>query len=234
MKNAHLRLARLRYELLGEKRRTSISVCLDRLVAEVDQTVPSLAQAHLLSVVGTDAEIAAISAALSTDAFFMLDGPGITPVRVSLKAKPQCYKGTIALRGRNRSLRHLIVLSGQWTISANSANPPQIFLLDASPEFVWTNVAYIYGLPARPDWASWFHQRLVAEGSIVPLVGVGCDPVLINGERDRFLSWLGEGVATRALEFPAENGPILWPNITLGDLLIPPSEQEPAGPRPAA
>ena len=233
MKNAHLRLARLRYELLGEKRRTSICVCLDRLVAEAEQTDPSLAQAHLLSVVGTDAEIAAISAALTTDTYFMVDVPGTRTGVISLKAKPQCYKGTIALRGRNRSLRHLVALSAQWTISANSANPPQIFLLDSSPEFVWTNVAYIYGLPARPSWALWFHQRLVAERSIVPLVGVGCDPVLINGERDQFLSWLGQGIATGALQFPAENGPILWPNLSLGNLLLPPDEQEPVGPRPA-
>ena len=107
-------------------------------------------------------------------------------------------------------------------------------MLDSSPEFVWTNVAYIYGLPARPDWASWFHEKLVAERSIVPLVGVGCDPVLINGERNRFLSWLGEGVAAGALEFPAENGPICWPNISLSKLLMPSAEQEPVGPRTAA
>jgi hypothetical protein len=234
MKNAHLRLVKLRYEVLGEKRRTSISVWLDRLVAEMDEVLPPLAEAHLLSVTGTDAEIAAISAAVTSDAYFSVNAPGMAPLRIRLKGKPKCYKGIITLQGRNRSLRHLLIVSAQWTLSANAANPPQIFVLDSSPEFVWTNVAYIYGLPARPDWASWFHEKLVAERSIVPLVGVGCNPVLINGERNRFLSWLGEGVATGALEFPAENGPIFWPNISLSKLLMPSAEQEPVGPRTAA
>ncbi len=232
MKNAHLRLAKLHYEILGERRRTSVSLCLDRLVAEADESFPSLA--HLLSLIGTDAEIAAITAALSTDAHFTVHAPGMVSKRISLKGKPQCYKGTIALQGRNRSLRHLIVLSDQWSISASSSNPSQILLLDSSPMFVWTNVAYIYGLPARPDWASWFHQRLLAERSIVPLVGVGCDPVLVNGDRDKFLSWLGEGVTNGALQLPDENGPISWPNISLSNLLLPSIEEEPAGPQPTA
>ena len=217
MINAHLRLGRLSYELVGEKRRTSISVVLDRLVAEVDGPQAKESKAHLLSVVGSDAEIGAIIAALSKDSNFAIQAPGIEPLRVHMEGKADCYKGTSVVPGRNRPLRHLIAVSQQWLISVMSATPEQIFLLDSSPEFVWTNLAYIYGLPGRPEWAEWFYLRLVGEKCVVPLFGIGCNPVLIRGDRDLFLNWLGQGVASGVLTFPRENGPVLWPRLTLRD-----------------
>jgi hypothetical protein len=227
MNNAHLRLARLRYEFYREKRQTSISVCLDRLVAKKDND--SLApEAHMLSVVGADAEIAAISAALSNGDSFTVEAPGQDPLRVSMQAKPKYCKGAISLEGRSRTLRHLVALSQQWVDSAIIANPSEIFLLDSTPEFVWTNIAYVYGLPACPDWAAWFHQKLVEEGSISQLLGVGCDPILISGTRELYLSWLGQGVASGVLKFPDRNGPVVWPNIALLDLLVPAREEEAA------
>lgn len=219
MKNAQLRLGRLRYEIVGEKRRTSISVVLDRLVADVQGEPPTLGQAQMLSVLGADAEIAAIGAALAKNAHFIVEASGIQPQRVSLDAKPECFRGPVSVQGRNRSLRQLIAISQEWATSVTSATPTQVYLLDSSPEFVWTNLAYIYGLPARPEWASWFHQRLVEEHSIVPLFGIGCDPVLVKGDRDQFLSWLGQGVTTGVLQFPTENGPIVWPSLALKDVL---------------
>jgi hypothetical protein len=109
-----------------------------------------------------------------------------------------------------------------------SATPEQIFLLDSSPEFVWTNLAYIYGLPGRPEWAEWFYLRLVGEKCVVPLLGIGCDPALIRGDRELFLNWLGQGVSSGALKFPAENGPVLWPRLALQNVLAPDQESSPA------
>jgi hypothetical protein len=224
MINAHLRLGRLSYELIGEKRRTLISVVLDRLVAEVDGPETKEGKAHMLSVVGTDAEIGAITAALCKDSMFSIQAAGLGPLRVRLEGKPDCYKATVVLPGRNRPLRHLIAISQQWLVSATSATPEQVFLLDSSAEFVWTNLAHIYGLPGRPEWAEWFHLQLVSQRSITPLLGIGCDPVRIRGERDQFLTWLGQGVAAGALQFPVENGPIVWPKLGLRDVLAYPDE----------
>lgn len=226
MINAHLRLGRLSYELVGEKRRTLISVVLDRLVAEFDGPQTGQGKAHLLSVVGSDAEIGAISAALSKDSTFSIQAPGMEPVRVHLEGKPDCYKGTVMVPGRNRPLRHLIAISQQWLISTMSAAPGQIFLLDSSPEFVWTNLAYIYGLPGRPEWAEWFYLQLTSQRCVVPLLGVGCDPVLIRGDRNLFLDWLGRGVASGALKFPVENGGVVWPRLTLQNIFVPPEKPE--------
>lgn len=227
MNNAHLRFGRLLYQLGGESRRTAFSVLVDRLVAETQNIAPTGHRAHLLSVLGSDAEIGAINAAISKNATFSVRARGLEPMRIYLDQHSQSYRGSVVVPGRNRPLRHLIVISQQWLTSVTAANPKNIFLFDSSPDFVWTNLAYIYGLPARPEWGQWFHQKLQDTGAFTPLLGIGCDPVLVNGDRDTFLGWLGHGVAAKELAFPAENGPILWPKITLRNVLLPHNEGVP-------
>lgn len=221
MRDAHLRMGRLFYELTGEKRRTRISVPVDRLVAEVEAPSAKTGKAHLLSVLGTDAEIAAIEAAIAKNSNFLVEAPGLDSLSISLEGRAVCYRGSLTVPGRNRPLRHLIAFSETWLISALSSNPEYVFVLDSSPEFVWTNVSYIYGLPGLPEWAEWFHLQLSSQRSIVPLVGIGCEPALIRGSQEQFLSWLGNGVRAGALTFAASNGPIVWPKLALENFLRP-------------
>ena len=222
MQNAHLRFAKLLFQSIGEKRSTSITVTLDRLVADPQPADGDTShRAHLLSVVGTDAEIGAISAAISKSSTFTVFARTREPIRVYLERDTQCFKGTVTLAGRNRPMRHLVAISKTWTEPLTAANPEQAYMLDASPDFIWTNVAYVYGLPARPEWATWFYHHLETANALVPLIGIGCDPVLVRGQRDQFLDWLGQGVAAKELVFPSENGSIAWPRITLRDLLLP-------------
>ena len=143
MRNAHLRIGRLLYELTGEKRRTRISVPVDRMVAEVDGPSAKTSKAHLLSVLGTDAEIAAIAAAIAKNSNFLVEAPGLDLLSIRLEGRAACYRGSLTVPGRNRQLRHLIAFSESWLISALSTNPEHIFVLNSSPEFVWTNVSYI-------------------------------------------------------------------------------------------
>jgi hypothetical protein len=221
MQNAHLRLGRLRYSMATEKRSTFISVLLDRIVVEKDAESPNEGRVQLMSVLGSDTEISAISAAVVKGANFRVEAPGLDSFAVTVDAKPQCFRGSVSIAGRNRPSRHLLAISQEWSNAASSSNPSKVYLLHSSPEFIWTNVAYIYGLPARPEWAQWFHHRLQEEQAIVQLFGIGCDPVIIQGDRDKFLAWLGEGVAAGTLEFPSQNGPILWPTIKLTEILMP-------------
>jgi hypothetical protein len=60
------------------------------------------------------------------------------------------------------------------------------------------------------------HQRSV----LVPLLGIGCGPVLVKGNRQQFLGWLSEGVRAGDLPFPHQAGPIRWPSIVLGAALV--------------
>jgi len=71
MKNAHLRFGWPTYVKSTEKTTTSIKLRLDRFIGEVLPDPPRQAKAHLISVIGGDAQVAAISAAISLGDRFM-------------------------------------------------------------------------------------------------------------------------------------------------------------------
>jgi hypothetical protein len=77
------------------------------------------------------------------------------------------------------------------------------------------SMAKILGLPGTPEWADWFCGQLEKHRVIIPLLGIGCDPVLIKGDKNQFLSWLGHGVQSESLPFPQIAGRIEWPRIEL-------------------
>ena len=85
MKNAHLRFGWLTYVKSTEKTTTSIKLRLDRFIGEVLPDPPRQAKAHLISVIGGDTQIAAVSAAISLGDRFMVEGPGVQPIRVCLE-----------------------------------------------------------------------------------------------------------------------------------------------------
>ena len=61
MKNAHLRFGWLTYVKSTEKTTTSIKLRLDRFIGEVLPDPPRQAKAHLISVIGGDTQISAVS-----------------------------------------------------------------------------------------------------------------------------------------------------------------------------
>ena len=103
MKNAHLRFGWLTYVKSTEKTTTSIKLRLDRFIGEVLPDPPRQAKAHLISVIGGDTQISAISAAISLGDRFMVEGPGVQPIRVCLERNAQCFKGSIQARRDARS-----------------------------------------------------------------------------------------------------------------------------------
>ena len=220
MHNAHRRMAKLHFEFSTSKRSTFLSLTLDRMILERDPDAKTPGRLHLLSIVGSDAEISAINAALSNDVSFRIETVD-EEFSVFMAAKPDCFRASLNVKGRSRPLRHLLALSNEMTDAATASNPEKVYLFDSSPEFVWISLAYIYGLPGHPDWASWMYQRLREERALVPLLGIGCDPVAVLGGRDLFLGWLGEGRRRGELSFPESNGPIVWPPIQLKEVLMP-------------
>src|SRR5260370_24246167 len=91
--DAHLRFGWLAYVKTTEKALTNIRLRLDRFIGEVLPDPPRQAKAHLISVIGGDTQIAAVSAAISMGERFMVEGPGLQPLPVCLERNPQCYKG---------------------------------------------------------------------------------------------------------------------------------------------
>src|SRR2546421_746108 len=148
MLNAHLRFGWFSFTKVTGKKSASVRVRLDRFIAEPASNRNEAAKAHLISVVAGDTQMAAISALLSEGSQFMVEGTGISPIRVSFeRKKPQSYKGSLQLSGRKRPIRHLVAISEELATGA-----PKIVLADSSPEFVWSAVAKILGLPGTPEW----------------------------------------------------------------------------------
>jgi len=215
MKNAHLRFGWLMYVKSTEKTTTSIRLHLDRFIGEMLPDPPRQAKAHLISVIGGDTQISAISAAISLSDRFMVEGPDIPPTRVCLERNAQCFKGSIQVPGRKKPLRHLIGMSEEFASGNRSANTGRLLLTGSNKQFVWASVADIYGIPGIPEWADWFEDELKTHRAIVPLLGIGCDPILIKGEKEQFLDWLSWGVESGAVRFPDQPGPIRWPAMNL-------------------
>jgi len=215
MKNAHLRFGWLTYVKSTEKTTTSIKLRLDRFIGELLPDPPRQAKAHLISVVGGDTQISAISAAISMGDRFMIEGPEVPPTRVCLERNPDCFKGSIQVPGRKKPLRHLIGMSEELILGNRSANAGRLLLAGSDKEFIWASVAEIFGIPGIPRWADWFEGELNTHHAIAPMLGIGCNPLIIKGEKEKFLGWVSWGVESGAINFPAESGSIRWRGLGL-------------------
>ena len=221
MKNAHLRFGWLAYVKVTEKTTTNIKVRLDRFIGELLPDPPRQAKAHLISVIGGDTQIAAISAAISLGDRFMIEGPGVPPIPVCLERNARVYKGAIQVSGRKKPLRHLIGLSEELASGSSRATSGKTLLASSEGQFVWAAVAHLYGIPGVPEWASWFAEEVKTHRALARALGVGCSPTVIKANKEQLLDWLGWGVESEAIRLPCENGPIRWPQLTLQDIFGP-------------
>lgn len=223
MKNAHLRFGTLRYTRRTHDTTIDVRVRMDRLILESRQD--GCAVAHLISVVGNDADIGGIWAAILDGRTFWVSGPGIEDVDATLGDKPQCWRGSISIPGRKRPLRHLVAISRELALTApGSDNGSRRTILCADdPSFVLHRIAQRYGLPVVPEWADWFMQELQKRKAITPLAGLGCSPVIVKGSGNAFLQWLGKAVKRGVIHVPEEKSEINWPplEITLKPESIP-------------
>lgn len=216
MKNAHLRFGWLTYFKRTEKTTTTFRLHMDRFIGEVEPDPPRQARAHFVSVLGGDTQIAAVNAAISLGERFEIEGPGFGRISVCLGRNAQTNKGVLQLADRKKPLGHLIGSSEEF--STPSAATGRTLLANSEPLFVWSSLAHIHGLPGVPGWADWFYRQLESHHALMPLLGVGCPPVLIKGNKEQFLSWLGKGVRSGQLEFPSQTGPIQSAHSTVADI----------------
>jgi hypothetical protein len=221
MKNAHLRFGWLTYVKSTEKTTTSIKLRLDRFIGELLPDPPRQAKAHLISVVGGDTQISAISAAISLADRFMIEGPGIQPIRVSLERNAQSFKGSIQLAGRKKPLRHLVGMSEELA-SGSMSTSGRTLLAGSDKQFVWASIAHIFGIPGIPEWADWFAGELEMHRAFSHTLGLGCDPVIVKGTKEEFLDWLCWGVESEAIRFPSASGSVRWPAMNLQNIFSQP------------
>lgn len=214
MKNAHLLFGTLRYTRRTHDTTIDVRVRMDRLILEPRQDGCGIA--HLISVIGNDADIGGIWAAILDGKTFWVSGPGIEDVDATLGDKPQCWRGSISIPGRKRPLRHLVAISRELALTApGGENGSRRTILCADdPSFVLYRIAQRYGLPVVPEWADWFMQELQKRKAITPLAGLGCSPVIVKGTGNAFLHWVGKAVKRGAIQVSNAGGPTMSPSLT--------------------
>jgi len=212
MQNAHERFGTLEFVKRVKDTTTRVRIYMDRLIVEVGKEEQRSAGVHLLSVIGSDAEIAALWAGVTEGAFFQIQIPGRSVLTGSLGPEAQYFRGSVAVGGRSRPARHLVAVSAELAKTKPGADREgaRTILCDDDPVFVLYRVASRYGLPVVPEWASWFMRELSQRKAIRPMTGLGCSPVVVSGNKSTFLKWIGKALREGLIRMPAENGSITW------------------------
>lgn len=212
MQNAHERFGTLEFTKRTKDATTRVRVYVDRVVLESPKNKQAQASAHFISMIGGDAEIGAVWAAVVEGDLFQIQLPGRPTIAASLGLEGQCFRGSVATPGRKRPARHLVAVSAELakTKPGVDRDGTRTILCDDDPVFVRYRVAYRYGLPVVPEWAPWFMRELNQRKSIFPLLGLGCSPVLVKGSKQTFLKWIGRALREHLIRIPEENGSISW------------------------
>jgi hypothetical protein len=111
-----------------------------------------------------------------------------------------------------------------------SSNSGKTLLAGTGKRFVWASIAHIYGIPGVPEWADWFASELDTHRALTRMLGIGCDPVIVKGEKEQFLDWLSWGLESGAIHFPEGSGSIHWPSLNLGEIFLPCGTNKPGVP----
>jgi hypothetical protein len=212
LQNAHERFGSLEFIKRTKDTTTRVRVHIDRAILEAPKDERGQASAHLISMIGGDSEIGALWAAITEGAVFQIQLPGRAAIVTSLGPEAQCFRGSVMVPGKKRPARHLVAVSAELAKTKPGADREgaRTILCDDDPAFVLYRVAYRYGVPVVPEWASWFMRELNQRKAIRPLLGLGCSPVLVKGNKETFLVWIGRALKQRSIVMPKENGPARW------------------------
>jgi hypothetical protein len=212
MQNAHERFGTLEFVRRIRETTTRVRVYVDRAILELPKDEHGQGVAHLVSLIGSDSEIAALWAGVAEGALFQIRLPGRAAMTASLGPEAQCFRGSVLVSNRERPVRHLVAISSDLakTKPGVDREGTRTVLCDDNPVFVLYRVAARFGLPVVPEWAPWFMGELRVRKAIRPLPGLGCSPVLVSGSKASFLKWIGRALKERSISIPEKSGPITW------------------------
>ena len=212
MQNAHERFGCLEFVKHHKDATTRVRAFIDRAIVDAPEGARSQVSVHLISLIGGDSEVGALWAGISEGIPFQIQLPGLAPRPACLGPEAQCFRGTIVTSDRGRPIRHLIAISCELAKTKPGVDREcaQTVLCDDDPVFVLYRVAARFGLPVAPDWAGWFMNELSSRKAIRPLLGLGCSPLVVSGNKTTFLKWIGHGLKAGSINIPEERGPITW------------------------
>ena len=61
-------------------------------------------------------------------------------------------------------------------------------------------------------------DELDTHHALIHALGIGCDPVIVKGEKEQFLDWLSWVIESGATRFPTQTGSIRWPGVSLEEI----------------
>jgi len=212
MKNAHLRMGSLEFSRSADGAASRIKVHLDRFVGEHPATKGETGRAHLISVFGSDQELAAIWAGVALQESFTVEGPGLTSILVTLGEDAESFRGSLMAPGWTRPYRHLLALSKELAQVhlSDDGEYGRAILCEADPTFVLYRLSERLGLPVVPEWAGWLMVELKRAQKIHPLLGIGCHPVAVYGTKEDFLKMISSGLKKKRISIPPENDSLHW------------------------
>ena len=212
MKNAHLRMGSLELSRITDGATSCIKVTLDRFVGEHPATKGQAGRAHLISVFGSDQEVAAIWATVAMQEHFTVEGPGVSSIVVTLGQNTESFRGSLIAPSWARPLRHLVALSKELAQVHLSDDDEygRAILCDAEPVFVLCRLSERLGLPVAPQWADWVMAELKRRQKIQRLLGIGCRPIAVYGTQESFLRMISSGLTKNRIAIPSENGSLHW------------------------
>jgi hypothetical protein len=212
MQTAHERFGTLEFTKRTKDTTTRVRVCVDRAILEPAKEEKGQDSAHLISMIGGDSEIGALWAAVTEAALLDIHLPGLPGISTSLGPEARCFRGSVAVPGRKRPGRHLVAVSAELakTKPGTDREGRRTILCDDDPVFVLYRIASRYGPPVAPVWAAWFLRELSQRKAIRPLVGLGCAPVVVSGNKPTFLKWIGKALKEGSIHIPEENDSITW------------------------
>jgi hypothetical protein len=209
MQNAHLRLGRLEYikpAVSPKSTPTHVTLTMDRVIVEPASDDRQPPRCHLLSVFGGEQEIAAIHAAVADQANFRIAGPDLSPMVVSLGECAHTFRGLIQAPGRRQPVRHLVSVSPDLFETQAGANgqADRTVVYSADPEFLVYRLGVRFGIPLLPCWSNWIRAELTRQNRVHPLLGLGCNPVLVEASKQELLDLIAGAVKRGVLSIPGE------------------------------
>jgi hypothetical protein len=106
--------------------------------------------------------------------------------------------------GRRQLVRHLVSVSQDLfeTQAGANAQADRTVVYSADPEFVVYRLGVRFGIPLLPCWSNWIGEDLTRQNRVHPLVGLGCNPVLVEASKQELLDLIAGAVKRGVLSIP--------------------------------
>ena len=175
MQNAHERFGSLEFIKRMKDTTTRVRVFVDRAIVEPPKDDRGQGVAHLISMIGSDAEIGALWAGVAEGAVFQIHLVGRPAMMVSFGTEAQCFRGSVVVSNRERPVRHLVAISSDLAKTKPGTDPEgaRTVLCDDDPGFRAVS-------RGRPVWftgtsrlGAVVHGRTQSAEGDSPVAGIG-------------------------------------------------------------